>query len=168
MTERLNPRKLTTPCVGICSTSIAGSVCRGCKRFAHEVIRWNGYSEAERNIVWERLAKFRQIIVSQWLVVEDENLLRQQLLKQKLKFNEDLNAYALAYDLLRAGASQIQNLHEYGLKLLPKAEGKSLGEINESIEKEYLALSEAHYNRYFEMDLLSTSNPSQQEIDREQ
>jgi len=75
-----------TPCVGICSTSIAGSVCRGCKRYAHEVIRWNGYSNEERQIVWRRLEEFRVTIVSNWLEVIDAGLLVEQLNKQKIKF----------------------------------------------------------------------------------
>ena len=138
-----------TPCVGICSTSIAGSVCRGCKRYAHEVIRWNAYSNAERQIIWRRLEEFRSTIVSNWLEVVDPDLLVAQLKKKKIKFNPALNAKAWAYDLLRAGASQIEDLDVYGLRLLPRCQGMTLMAINEAIEKEYLALSEAHYARYF-------------------
>jgi len=138
-----------TPCVGICSTSIAGSVCRGCKRYAHEVIRWNGYSAEERQIVWGRLEQFRTTIVANWLEVIDEPLLKSQLEKHKIKFNPELNSLAWAYDLLRAGASQIEEVESYGLRLLPHCRHLSLVSIQESIEKEYLELSEAHYARYF-------------------
>lgn len=138
-----------TPCVGICSTSIAGSVCRGCKRYAHEVIRWNGYTAEEREIVWRRLEQFRCTIISNWLEVVDDNLLKEQLEKQRIKFNPTLNARALAYDLLRAGASQIDDPAHYGLRLLPHCQSMTLTAINEAIEKEYLTLSEAHYARYF-------------------
>jgi len=142
-------KTIMTPCVGICSTSIAGSVCRGCKRYAHEVIRWNGYSNEERQIIWRRLEEFRVTIVSNWLEVIDAGLLVTQLKKQKIKFNPSLHATALAYDLLRAGASQIEDLEAYGLRLLPRCQGMTLTAINEAIEKEYLTLSEAHYARYF-------------------
>lgn len=138
-----------TPCVGICSTSIAGSVCRGCKRYAHEVIRWNGYSNAERQIVWRRLEEFRVTIMSNWLEVVDTGLLVTQLNKQKIKFNPELNAIAWAYDLLRAGASQIENPELYGLRLLPRCQGLTVVSVFMAIEKEYLTLSEAHYARYF-------------------
>jgi len=138
-----------TPCVGICSTSIAGSVCRGCKRYAHEVIRWNSYSDEERRIVWNRLEEFRTTIVSNWLEVVDEKLLSEQLNKQKIKFNPTLNPLAWAYDLLRAGASQIGDPELYGLRLLPRCKGMSIVSVNDTIEKEYLTLSEAHYARYF-------------------
>ncbi len=138
-----------TPCVGICSTSIAGSVCRGCKRYAHEVIRWNSYSDQEREIVWKRLEEFRSIIISNWLEVINEEHLKAQLHRQKIKFNPALNPRAWAYDLLRAGASQIDNLEAYGLRLLPRCQGMTMRAINEAIEKEYLELSEPHYARYF-------------------
>lgn len=138
-----------TPCVGICSTSIAGSVCRGCKRYAHEVIRWNSYSPEERQIIWKRLEHFRVTILANWLVVVDETLLKDQLEHQKIKFNPALPAMALAYDLLRAGASQMQDPAAYGLQRLPHCAGLAMPVIFERIEKEYLELSEAHYSRYF-------------------
>jgi len=138
-----------TPCVGICSTSIAGSVCRGCKRYAHEVIRWNSYTAEEREIIWRRLEQFRCTIISNWLEVVDDTLLKTQLEKQRIKFNPTLDSRAWAYDLLRAGASQIENPAPYGLRLLPRCQGMTLTVVNEAIEKEYLALSEAHYARYF-------------------
>jgi predicted Fe-S protein YdhL (DUF1289 family) len=139
-----------TPCIGICSTSIAGSVCRGCKRYAHEVIRWNSYSNAERQIVWHRLEEFRITIVSNWLELLDVELLKAQLLKQKIKFNPQLDPRAWIYDLLRAGASQIDDISAYGLRVLPRGAGMTLPAINEMIEKNYLDLSEAHYLRYFD------------------
>jgi predicted Fe-S protein YdhL (DUF1289 family) len=140
---------LMTPCVGICSTSIAGSVCRGCKRYAHEVIRWNSYTATERESIWRRLEQFRCTIISNWLEVFDDKLLKAQLEKQRIKFNPALDARAWAYDLLRAGASQIEDPAAYGLRLLPRCQDMALIAVNEEIEKEYLALSEAHYARYF-------------------
>ena len=51
-------KPVRTPCVGICSTGIGDSVCRGCKRFAHEVIDWNAYSHEQRLIIAQRLESF--------------------------------------------------------------------------------------------------------------
>ncbi|MEL0305883.1 MAG: DUF1289 domain-containing protein, partial [Halieaceae bacterium] len=39
---------IRTPCIGVCSTGVGDVVCRGCKRFAHEVIDWNGYSPEQK------------------------------------------------------------------------------------------------------------------------
>ncbi len=32
----------------------ATSICRGCKRFAHEIVAWNGYTDDQRERVWQR------------------------------------------------------------------------------------------------------------------
>ena len=138
-----------TPCVGICSTSIAGSVCRGCKRYAHEVIRWNAYSDEERRIVWQRLNDFRVQILGSWFEVMDKQVLAEQLGQRKIKFNADLEPVAWVYDLLRAGASQIVELESYGVRWVRPGE-LSLVELNEQIEQVYYQLSEAHYERYFD------------------
>ncbi|KAA8732804.1 DUF1289 domain-containing protein [Acinetobacter qingfengensis] len=53
-----------TPCAGRCSTVFGDSVCRGCRRFNHEVIQWNKYSIAEKAAVWKRLdAQLDQILI---------------------------------------------------------------------------------------------------------
>lgn len=53
-----------TPCAGRCSTVFGDAVCRGCRRFNHEVIQWNTYNEAQRLAVWRRLdAQLDQILV---------------------------------------------------------------------------------------------------------
>ncbi|AOA59867.1 DUF1289 domain-containing protein [Acinetobacter larvae] len=53
-----------TPCAGRCSTVFGDAVCRGCRRFNHEVIQWNGYDAAQRYAVWKRLdAQLDQILV---------------------------------------------------------------------------------------------------------
>jgi predicted Fe-S protein YdhL (DUF1289 family) len=46
---------IKTPCVGLCSTVYGDLVCRGCKRYHHEVIQWNGYNADEKQAVWLRL-----------------------------------------------------------------------------------------------------------------
>ena len=53
-----------TPCAGRCSTVFGDAVCRGCRRFNHEVIQWNTYSPEQRLAVWRRLdAQLDQILV---------------------------------------------------------------------------------------------------------
>lgn len=43
----MSNQTIKTPCIGLCSTVYGDLVCRGCKRFHHEVIQWNGYGEEE-------------------------------------------------------------------------------------------------------------------------
>ena len=40
-----------TPCVGLCSTTYGDLVCRGCKRFSHEIVNWNRYGDEEKTAV---------------------------------------------------------------------------------------------------------------------
>ena len=68
-------KPVRTPCVGICSTGIGDSVCRGCKRFAHEVIDWNAYSHEQRLIIAQRLESFLAQVVENIIEVVDAPLL---------------------------------------------------------------------------------------------
>ena len=50
---KLQKKRSSTPCLGICTTTFGDEVCKGCKRFAHEIISWPKYSENE-SIVSEK------------------------------------------------------------------------------------------------------------------
>ena len=56
---KLQKKRSSTPCLGICSTTFGDEVCKGCKRFAHEIVGWTKYSLEEREIVNDRLEKFK-------------------------------------------------------------------------------------------------------------
>ena len=56
---KLQKKRSSTPCLGICSTTFGDEVCKGCKRFAHEIVGWTKYSQGEREIVNDRLEKFK-------------------------------------------------------------------------------------------------------------
>lgn len=142
-------RHLNTPCVGICSTGIGDEVCRGCKRFAHEVIEWNSYTTHQRAAVWLRLEDLHAIIARNWFSIVDEQLLREQMRAQQLRFNAALDPYCWIHDLLKAGARQITDIGLYGLQLQPQAIGIALTEIKELMDQEFYVLSCAHHERYF-------------------
>lgn len=141
-------KPVKTPCVGICSTGIGDSVCRGCKRFAHEVIDWNAYSHEQRLIIAQRLENFLAQIVQNKVQVVDERLLLAQIKHQQIQFKEEQNPYCWVFDLLRAGASQIDNLGDYGLVLQPACRHLPLPVIRDAIDKDFYALSCAYYERY--------------------
>ncbi len=138
-----------TPCIGVCSTGIGDTVCRGCKRFSHEVIAWNGYSQDERRAVLQRIDQLLAVIVARWLLVESEEVLRQQLQAQQIGFDPARAPASWVVELLKAGSSQIAEPEQYGLVLSQQAQGKNLRELREVIEKEVYELSCAHYERYF-------------------
>lgn len=141
-------KPVKTPCVGICSTGIGDSVCRGCKRFAHEVIDWNAYTHEQRLLIAQRLEAFLSQIVQNKILIVDESLLLAQIEHQQIQFKKEQNPYCWVFDLLRAGASQIQDVTTYGLAMQPGWSELPLTSIRESIDKDFYALSCAHYERY--------------------
>ncbi|MDO3382536.1 DUF1289 domain-containing protein [Gilvimarinus algae] len=146
-------KPVKTPCVGICSTGIGDSVCRGCKRFAHEVIHWNAYTEQQRRIIARRLESYLTQVVANRFVVLDESLLLAQIKHQQILFKPEQSPECWVFDLLRAGASQISDLAVYGLALRPEWRGLSLVTLRDDIDKDFYALSCAYYERYIEPGL---------------
>lgn len=138
-------KAVKTPCVGICSTGIGDSVCRGCKRFAHEVIDWNAYTEAQRRTIEQRLAGFMAQVVGRYVQIRDQQLLRQQLEQQRVRYRADREPLCWVYDLLRAGGSSIREPALFGLQLLVDA---PMAVIKADVEADYYALSVAYYEAY--------------------
>ena len=141
-------KKVRTPCIGVCSTGIGDNVCRGCKRFAHEVIDWNAYTEEQRRIIAERRDGYLANAVRSQLEIVDKNRLLTQMRHQQIRFNEDQNPYCWVFELLRAGASQIEDPADYGLRSTPVARGASLVELRRRIDEDFYALSMAYYQRF--------------------
>jgi predicted Fe-S protein YdhL (DUF1289 family) len=141
-------RPVKTPCIGVCSTGIGDSVCRGCKRFSHEVIDWNSYSEAQKQAIDGRLSDFLSRCVSNKLRVLDRALLQWQLEVQQIRFVEHHDEYCWVFSLLKAGAGQIVETGDYGFEIDLAYRDMPLFELRELIDREFFILSEAHYERY--------------------
>ena len=137
-----------TPCIGVCSTGIGDSVCRGCKRFDHEVIRWNSYTHDQKVAIDLRLDQLLTRVVSWRLLIVDEALLQAQLQTQQIKYEQTRNPYCWLFELLRAGAGQIEDPLEYGFTKVAPFEKNTLTEIRHDIDDEFYSLSVAHYERY--------------------
>lgn len=139
-----------SPCIGVCSTSVGDKVCRGCKRFSHEVINWNSYSEQERDIINARLIMFQNKTLQYWLRVVDLPTLgrvaetHRVMLKQR--GNDALN---LAYRLLQQASDRIRDMGEMGCAARLPELNKDLPALLERIEDQLYQLSEVHYKRYF-------------------
>jgi predicted Fe-S protein YdhL (DUF1289 family) len=141
-------RPVKTPCIGVCSTGIGDSVCRGCKRFCHEVIDWNSYTSQQKQIVDNRLSGFLSQCVSNKLQVTDKALLQWQLSVQQVAYNDSHDEYCWVYSLIKAGASQIADSNEYGFLVDRAYHDIPLTELREMIDAEFYILSQAHYERY--------------------
>jgi len=130
---------------------MGGDVCRGCKRFSHEVVNWNAYNNEQRYLIADRLESFLAQVVEHKLELLDQSRLLAAIRHQQIRFNPEQHAYCWVFDLLRAGASQIDDLEHYGLRRRESCRGLSLGQIRDQIDRDYLTLSEAHYDRYIKL-----------------
>tara|TARA_Y100000766_G_scaffold217503_1_gene189413 strand:- start:1096 stop:1542 length:447 start_codon:yes stop_codon:yes gene_type:complete len=143
---KLQKKRSSTPCLGICSTTFGDEVCKGCKRFAHEIVNWTKYSLEEREIINDRLEKFKIKILQGRFEIIDPNLLANKLEEKAINFNQSLDPITWIFDLFRAAGSQEFNLKKYGIKSLNYFNPKT---IKDEINDELLELSEAHHERYF-------------------
>jgi len=144
----MSHQRIKTPCIGLCSTVYGDLVCRGCKRFHHEVVNWNQYTEEEKRAVWMRLEALLVQVVQAKLEVFDAQRLYRQLEQRQIRFVAEQSAYCWAYQLIVRGARAINQLEAYGIALLPEFRGWELPALRDAIDREFFLLSEAHYERY--------------------
>ena len=143
---KMHKKRSSTPCLGICSTTFGDEVCKGCKRFSHEVVSWTKYSLEEREIVNDRIEKFKVKILEDRFEIIDKELFANQLADKAISFNHSLDPLTWIFDLFRAAGSQSFDLNNYGIKSLNHFDPKT---IKDEINNELLELSEAHHERYF-------------------
>jgi len=148
MSFAMSSQPIKTPCVGLCSTVYGDLVCRGCKRFHHEVINWNGYNDEEKRAVWLRLEVLLVQVMAAKVEVFDADRLRMQLEQRNIRFVPQQSPYCWAYQLIARGARVISQLNAYGMVLLPEFREWSLPQLRDAIDREFFLLSEAHYERY--------------------
>lgn len=141
--------RIKTPCVGVCSTTFGDTVCRGCRRFLHEVVNWNGYSEAQKAIVWRRLDNFMTLVVNNYFLVDDPARLRSQLDYQNIRYQPQLSAEGWVPELLKAAGQQAIDWQDYGLIATSQAGGATPRQLYERIGVELHALAQAHYERCY-------------------
>ena len=134
-----------TPCIGICSTTYGDLVCRGCKRFAHEIVGWNGYRERQRELIWERLhALLGQSVRTQLRIVDAERL-RSIALDAKVPDAATLPSDVLAFQTMRFRPLPLGAL---GLASL-NGEVVNTRDAIAAIDREFHLRSRAHYEASF-------------------
>ncbi len=129
----------TTPCVGICSTTYGDLICRGCKRFAHEIVQWNGYEDDQRDAVWRRLRELRDGSVAQFVSRVQVDALVERADEMNVRHDRAMTVNSVAYEVLR----------RLVLRQLPLPNEDSSREMLNRIDKEYYRRSRAHYERNF-------------------
>ncbi len=138
-----------TPCIGICSTtSLGDKVCRGCKRYAFEVIDWNSYDVDAKSAVLRRIEKLVCQILENKLRIFSVPNLKLGLEQLVVPYDPTLSPYCWLHNLLRKRHRQIGELQEYGVYVLPDFAHLALTDLCEMIEAELQVLCEAHFQRY--------------------
>lgn len=134
--------------MGICSTTYGDLVCRGCKRFAHEIVQWNGYDETQQTRIWERLRGLRDEVVVQHVVVVDTA--RFDVFRAQPKFTELAGGellYAVTQQLGVAG----ERLADAGLASTSADDADDALELLKRVDAEIYSRSKAHYERNFKV-----------------
>lgn len=107
--------RITSPCVGLCSTTLGDRVCRGCQRVDSEIRDWPALSGEQRQRRMVELDRLRAEVAGRFLVVMDPASLEAQLQRHRIRFREDQPALSRAVELLRVGRGRIRELARYGL-----------------------------------------------------
>jgi hypothetical protein len=152
-----------TPCVGICSTTYGDLICRGCKRFAHEIVSWNGYTVQQQGRVWQRLEQLRDGCVEANLTIFDESRLRDYGAGPAVPPDGNLlpegsqtlpgrgSLLSVAYESLRHAPADV-SLEMLGIRAVdPTRAARS--SLREAIDQEFYRRSVAHYERSFKTSL---------------
>ena len=139
---------IRTPCIGVCSTVFGDQVCRGCKRFANEVIDWNAYQEVQKRQVENRLGTLLQQVLVDKLRVTDQALLADRLAQRHVRYSRHRPDLCWVMDLIRATGGNIGDPTDWGFELLPPWHGGPLWKLQNQVDTEFFELSEAHYQRY--------------------
>lgn len=106
-----------TPCAGKCSTVFGDSVCRGCRRFSHEVIHWNRYSLDEQKLIWQRLDSQLDQILLPLVQIRDEQALDEFLRSQQVRLLDNASSGRKIYHALRICQRKPACLARAGLSL---------------------------------------------------
>ena len=145
----MQKNRSSTPCIGICSTTFGDDVCKGCKRFSHEITNWGKFSTDERAVVNSRLEQFKTTILEEKFTISDNELFESKMNEFSINFNSSLEPITWIFDLLRASSNKDLNVNDFGIEILPAFSDLSLIELRDLINQEMLQLSEAHYYKFF-------------------
>ncbi len=134
-----------TPCIGICSTTYGDLVCRGCKRFAHEIVGWNAYEERQRDLIWQRLHALLGQSVRVHLRIIDEERLRAIAQEARVPDASTLPAEVLAFQTMRFRPLPLDALGLAATSL----ETTDTRDAIAAIDREFHLRSRAHYEASF-------------------
>ena len=140
----LNRHGRTTPCRSICSTTYGDFVCRGCKRFAHEIIEWNQLDDVYKEEIWSRLDTVYRESIRACVSVSNADVFNRHVDENEIAFSTDPER--AIYELLQVVDAPVANL---GLLPTEASIGTSSLRLFNEIENEIYRRSLAYYEYYF-------------------
>ncbi|MCI0508758.1 hypothetical protein C8E00_103242 [Chromohalobacter marismortui] len=109
-------KRIPSPCVGLCSTTVGDRVCRGCQRTDDEIRDWFALDPEARTARMQALDALRVRVASRFLHVDDPASLEAQLVRHRIRFRREQPSLSRAVELLRVGRTRMQDLSRYGLR----------------------------------------------------
>lgn len=134
-----------TPCAGRCSTVFGDAVCRGCRRFNHEVIRWNTYTPEQHTAVWQRLDLQLDQILVPMLAHANLPAVEQFVLSKRVRLRPDATRGRKLYHALKLCEKNRHFTDDSGLGI----HYKQVRPLWDEFERRVLALANASYELAF-------------------
>src|SRR5690606_34582642 len=139
--------RVHTPCIGVCSTTFGDTVCRGCKRFLHEIVDWNRYSDAQKMLVWQRLDLLLCTEVGDYLDVVAAAGRSRLPVFPTIRHQPQLSPPGWVPGRLKAAGQRALPSGHFGLRSTSPAAGLPPRQLYDRIRAEVYALPEAQYDR---------------------
>ncbi|MGB8713711.1 MAG: DUF1289 domain-containing protein [Onishia taeanensis] len=136
-------RRIISPCVGLCSTTVGDDVCRGCQRHSDEIRDWPAYEFHERDLRLAELDALRVAAAGELLQVVDADMLKTQLERHRIRHRDDQPPLSQAVELLRVGRDRINDLSRYGLEAVGEGQGLSPAALHAQLVPRLMAVAEA-------------------------
>jgi len=126
---------IKTLCVGTCSTTLGDDVCKGCKRFCHEIVQWNGMTGEEKSAIITRCDNLMLQIARRFFVVNQYGLLKSKLESVNIECRSDMHPASWIFELLRTSSQFVPE--EFGLHVLPPYDKLPLSKIRSLMDTWY-------------------------------
>ena len=141
-----NERRIAlTPCAGRCSTVFGDSVCRGCRRFNHEVIQWNTYTPEQHTAVWKRLDLQLDQILVPMLPFAQIVQVEEFILSKRVRLRDVASTGRKLYHALKICEKNKTLAQDSGLGV----QDKQIKPLWQEFERRTLALANASYDFAF-------------------
>lgn len=130
--------RVSSPCVGLCSTTLGDSVCRGCQRSDADIAGWSGLTSEQRRARMHALDRLREQVAARFLRIVDAERLAAQMTRHRVRFRPEQPPLSRAIELLRVGRDRMRDLSRYGLEAQDVAAGWSIAELHERLSEALL------------------------------